>query len=608
VAVTTATTRDIDAIAARFAKIGYCTSPRWSPDGSRIVFVSDLSGVPQAWTIDAAGGWPTRITAFDDPVLFADWSPTGDRISVVVAPGGGLNMQVHTLTPSGADVRRLTDGGKENNRSGPWTWDGTRVLIGSKRRDPASIDTYVVDVTSNEWREVARTVGISAVGDVSRDGRHILLGRVRERGDSDLYVVDLSGGEERHLTPHSDRATFGNPRFSPDGRHVYFITNSDREFTAFVRRRIDGSEIGPIEVLAAADHDVDAFALTYDGTRAAVLWNVDGRAEIEILDIALGRTLFRPALPVDLVGGIEWSRDGTRLAFSGNSVTTTTDLYVLDSATRQIRRITWSPHPGVDLDRLQRPTLERFRAHDGLDLCGWLYLPRDWRPPGPVVLSFHGGPEGQERPGPNRTYQILLELGIGVFAPNIRGSTGFGKTFVHLDDGHKRFDAIRDAEASVRHVVERGIADPARIGITGGSYGGYMTMVGITEFPDLFAAAVCVCGIVNFRTFFAKTESWMAAISKSEYGDPVADGDLLDRLSPIHKMDRVRTPTLVLHGANDTNCPVVEAEQMVAEIGQRGVPVELVMFPDEGHGFIKTANRVRAAIETARWFDRYLNA
>src|SRR2546430_1391972 len=280
------------------------------------------------------------------------------------------------------------------------------------------------------------------------------------------------------------------------------------------------------------------------------------------------------------------------------------------AARMRIASGTWShasrsPHPGVDLSRLVAPRLEQFAAADGLELSGWLYVPRMFAAPGPVVLSFHGGPEAQERPSFNRTYEALMSRGIAVFAPNVRGSSGFGKTFVHLDDREKRFDGVRDIAACVDHVVRIGIADPKRIGITGGSYGGYMTMAGITEFPERFAAAVCVCGIVNFRTFFQKTEPWMAAISKSEYGDP-DDGDLLDRLSPIHRMDRVRTPTLVLHGANDTNCPVVEAEQMVDEIGRRGVPVELVLFPDEGHGFLKTANRVRAAVETVRWFERHL--
>jgi len=223
-----------------------------------------------------------------------------------------------------------------------------------------------------------------------------------------------------------------------------------------------------------------------------------------------------------------------------------------------------------------------------------------------VVLSFHGGPEGQERPIFNRTYQALLASGIAVFAPNVRGSTGFGKTFVHLDDREKRFDGVRDIQACADHVVKTGVADRKRLGITGGSYGGYMTMAGITEFPDLFAGAACVCGIVNFLTFFQHTQPWMAAVSKSEYGDPDTQRELLEKLSPINKLDRAKTPLLVLHGANDTNVPLIEAEQMVDELRRRNVEVEAVIFPDEGHGFTKTVNRTRAAVETVRWFAKYL--
>jgi dipeptidyl aminopeptidase/acylaminoacyl peptidase len=247
-----------------------------------------------------------------------------------------------------------------------------------------------------------------------------------------------------------------------------------------------------------------------------------------------------------------------------------------------------------------------FKSHDDLDLSGWLYRPKGAKGPGPVVLSFHGGPEGQERPTFNATYQALLARGIAVFAPNVRGSSGFGKRFVNLDNGPKRFDGVRDIKSCVDYAVASGVADPRRIGITGGSYGGYMVMAGLTEYPDLFAAGADLFGIVNFATFFAKTEPWMAAISKVEYGDPDTQADLLRSLSPIHKIDRVRAATLVLHGANDTNVPVVEAEQVVASLKGRGVPVEYVLFPDEGHGFRKAPNRVRSASAIIHWFEEHL--
>ena len=226
--------------------------------------------------------------------------------------------------------------------------------------------------------------------------------------------------------------------------------------------------------------------------------------------------------------------------------------------------------------------------------------------PGPFVLSFHGGPESQERPHFDALYQALLARGIGVFAPNVRGSAGFGKRFVNLDNGALRAGAVRDIRAAVDYLVRAGIADPKRIGIVGGSYGGYMTMAGLTEYPELFAAGADLYGIVDFETFFAHTEPWMAAISKVEYGDPATQRDLLRALSPIHKLDRVRAPTLVLHGANDTNVPVIEAEQVVQALERRGVPVRYVLFPDEGHGFRKTANRIRATVAIVRWFETYL--
>jgi dipeptidyl aminopeptidase/acylaminoacyl peptidase len=268
--------------------------------------------------------------------------------------------------------------------------------------------------------------------------------------------------------------------------------------------------------------------------------------------------------------------------------------------------VTHSPHAGVDLGALVRPELVCFRAHDGLELSGWLYRPRAAGGPGPMVLSFHGGPEAQERPAFRSDYQALLAQGIAVFAPNVRGSSGFGKRFANLDNGALRVNAVQDIRAGVDHLMGAGLVDPKRIGIMGGSYGGYMTMAGLTEFPELFAAGANLFGIVNFETFFAHSEPWMGAISKVEYGDPETEREMLRRLSPLHKLDRVRAATIVLHGANDTNVPVVEAEQTVESLKRRGLPVEYVLFPDEGHGFRKTHNRVRATVATVRWFIRHL--
>jgi dipeptidyl aminopeptidase/acylaminoacyl peptidase len=303
---------------------------------------------------------------------------------------------------------------------------------------------------------------------------------------------------------------------------------------------------------------------------------------------------------------MNFSKDGQRLAMVLSGAATPQDIWVLDTRTNQFTQLTRSTHAGVDLTKMVRPELVRYKAHDGLELSGWLYRPHGAKGPGPIVLSFHGGPEGQERPGFNSTYQALLARGIGVLAPNVRGSSGFGKKFVNLDNGALRENAIRDIKASVDYVVKAGAADPRRIGIMGGSYGGYMVMAGLIEYPELFAAGANLYGIVNFETFFKNTQPWMAAISKIEYGNPETEAEMLRKLSPIHRIDRVKSPTIVLHGANDTNVPLIEAEQVVESLKRHNVPVEYVLFPDEGHGWRKTPNRIRSAVAIVRFFETHL--
>jgi dipeptidyl aminopeptidase/acylaminoacyl peptidase len=396
--------------------------------------------------------------------------------------------------------------------------------------------------------------------------------------------------------------------FAPDGRAVYLASNKGRDLRAFARVKLSaGGAPGPIEVLAAREGaELDGFEIDDAGNRAALFWNVAGSTELELYDLKTGRVTTRPKLPAELAFGASFSHDGSSLAMVCSGSASPQDIWILDVASGTLRQVTRSPHAGIDLSQLVRPQLIRFRAHDGLELSGWLYRPPAGTAPFPTVLSFHGGPEGQERPFFSSQYQALLARGIAVFAPNVRGSSGFGKRFVNLDNGALRFDGIRDIESCVAAVVKSGLADPKRIGIMGGSYGGYMVMAGLSEFPDAFAAGADLFGVVNFETFFAHTEPWMAAISKVEYGDPDTQSDLLRRLSPIHRVDRVTAPTIVLHGANDTNVPVVEAEQVVESLKKRGVPVEYVLFPDEGHGWRKTPNRIRSAVAVTRWFEKYL--
>lgn len=592
------------------AKIRASWSPSFSPDGTRIAFVSNLNGIPQVWTIPTTGGFPTLVTAFDDPVGRVTWSPDGQWLAFSVAPGGGLNEQIYIARPDGTELRRLTEGGKENNFIGRWTHDGRSLSFSSNRRSSSSTDSFLIDVATGQMRMVAENRGVGGISDVSRDGAYAVVSRLINRGDNNLYLVNLTDQKEVLLTPHAGPGSFLGGEFGPDRSAVYLASNKDRDLIAFAQVKIDEKGLaGPIEVLAARDGaELSEGLMNEQGTQVALVWNVAGRSELAFYDVKGNKLMPGPKLPEEIIGGMDFSADGQRLALVLSGSDAPQDIWVLDLRTQQFTQLTYSPHAGVDLTKLVRPELVHYKSHDGLELSGWLYRPKGATGPGPIVLSFHGGPESQELPSFKSIYQALLAQGIGVFAPNVRGSAGFGKKYVNLDNGALRENAIKDIKASIDYLVKAGVADPKRIGIMGGSYGGYMVMAGLTEYPELFAAGADLFGVVNFKTFFEHTQPWMAAISKVEYGNPDTEADMLYRLSPIHRVDRVTAPTIVLHGANDTNVPVVEAEQVVESLKKRSVPVEYVLFPDEGHGFRKIPNQIRSAVSITSWFVKYLKA
>jgi dipeptidyl aminopeptidase/acylaminoacyl peptidase len=600
---------DLTTAVTRMARIGRCGSPSFSPDGKTLAFVCDLSGVPQVWTAPSEGGWPALVTTLDDPVGAVEWSPSGDWLAVSVAPGGGMNTQIYLVRPDGTGLKRFTRGGKENNWLADWTRDGSALMMSSNIRDDAAMDSYLLNAADGSMKIVAQNPGIGDFQDLSRDNRLALVARMKSRGSNDLYLIDTAGAKEVNLTPHEGPGQFAG-RFSPDAQTVYMESNKDRDLEAFAKEKLGpAGKPGPIQVLAARDDaELADFEINEQGTEAVLIWNVAGKSELSFVDLRTDNVSPGPPLPAEIAFALRFSRDGKQLALVLNGAAAPSDVWVLDLAARRFHQVTHSPHAGVNLDSLVRPTLVHYPAHDGLPLSAWLWLPNEWHAPGPVVLSFHGGPEGQELPGFRSDYQALLMEGIAVLAPNVRGSSGFGKRFVNLDNGALRVNAIQDIESSADYLVAHGIGDPHRLGIMGGSYGGYMTMAGLTEYPDLFKAGADLFGVVNFETFFAHTEPWMAAISTVEYGDPKTQADMLRRLSPIHKVDQVKAATIVLHGANDTNVPVVEAEQVVNSLKQRGIPVQYVLFPDEGHGWRKVANRIRSTVEITRWFVKYLGA
>ena len=590
---------------ALMAKIGRCWSPSFSPDGAQIAFVSDLTGSPQVWRIPVAGGFPAAATAFEEQVSRVIWSPAGEWLAVESAPGGGMNSQIDIVRPDGSDRRRLTAGGISNNWLGGWAKDGGAVFYSSNADSLDSMACFRKAIEAGAAKKLTSAGGTATIEDIGADGSWLLIKRVAYRGDSDVYLLEAPNWNEQLLTAHQPPASFENARFSADERAVFVISNRDADLACLCRRSLQNGAQWEI-LRAREDAELAEFALSSDGELVALVWNIAGRQELELVSLADFEVRRVIELSGEIVESLRFSQDGSILAMCISGARTPQDIWLLNVASGSVRQLTRSPRVGLDLGQMVGASLLKYRAHDGLSLTGWHYAPPAGAGPYPTVLSFHGGPEGQEQPRFRYDYQALLARGIAVFAPNVRGSSGFGLRFVNLDNGALRFNAIQDIASTAQFLIDSGLAEAGRLGIMGGSYGGYMTMAGLAAFPDLFAAGVNLYGVVNFKTFFERTEPWMASISKIEYGDPETEGDLLDALSPNHKLAQVKAPTLVLHGANDTNVPVQEAEQVVAALRERELPVEYILFPDEGHGFYNEKNRVAAAVAIVNWFVKYL--
>ncbi|MBV7256473.1 S9 family peptidase [Pacificimonas sp. WHA3] len=593
------------------ARMDRAYGARFSPDGTRIAYLSSESGSPQIWVTTLATGKSVQITDLGDPIGNVHWSPTGSRLAYSVAPGGGLNTQIYVIEEDAGsdgawgDARLLTLGGNDNNGLAGWSDDGSALLIDSNRDNAGARDAGLIDVATGDWRPLVSNKGLNWITD--ERGDVVLAARLLGRGDSNLYAIDVNSGAEALLTPHDGKAESWAGAIAADGETAYLLSNVGRDRHAFGSVPLSGPGEGGITYFAVRDDAVaENMLLSDDGTTMALLWNAGGRSELVLRDAATGTSRTVEGLEVDTIGLNDFSADASTLLISASAANRPTDIYAVTVADASVRRLTQSAHDGVDLAALVRPELITYQAHDGLELSGWLYRPAGLEGPMPLVFSYHGGPEGQARPTSYAAIQALAASGIAVFAPNVRGSSGFGKAFMAMDDRGKRVDGVRDIESTTNALVEIGIADPERLGIMGGSYGGYMVMAGVTEFPDMFAAGVNLFGIVNFESFFRETEPWMAAISTTEYGDPATEADMLRALSPIHKLDRITTPLLVQHGANDTNVPVVEAEQIVASLQARGVDVKYTLFPDEGHGWRKEENRVRSTTEIVSFFAEHL--
>ena len=586
--------------------------PTLSSDGARVAFLSDRRGKPEVWLCAATpDAVPHPLELSEDPVTSVNWSADGEWLAYTVAPAGGVRTHVWVARPDGSNARRVAGSAYEHAALGPWSRSGHSLVVSIPRAGLSRMSRCdVVDPATGERRRIAHG-GLVEVLDVSADERFALL-RGGRRGAHYCVTLDRHADQDYPLLPYphtgSTEAGLLRPAAWAGSDHLtaYLVTDA-----ALPRAALAGVDLGPdgtrspVGILAARnDGELELLDADDAGRLLTLVWNVGGRSVLELLDTCTEQRTVVPDVPGSVITGCVLARNGRSAVLSVESAHAPARLWRLDLVTLAWSRIDGqAPTPPIDL---VEPTLEIFPAGDGLPLAGWLYPARGGQRPGPVLLSFHGGPESQERPGWNPGHQAVAATGITVFAPNVRGSTGYGRQFAHADDRNGRYGAIADIHACVRHLVDTGVAERGRIAISGRSYGGYLTLAGLVRFPHLFAAGVDICGMSDLLTFYRDTEPWIAEAAVSKYGHPEHDAALLEDLSPLRRASAINAPLLVVHGEHDTNVPLGEARQIVAALSALGKPVDYLELAGEGHEYRHRASCQLLLQAMVRFLSRHL--
>ena len=608
------------------AIINYLTVPRahgpaWSPDGMTLAFLCDLTGIDQVWLLSVAEkSEPRQLTNFSDRVGLVAWSPDGEHLIATVDAGGNEHDQLYLLSNKGTEPEALTQAPTVIHHFGAWSPDGTALCYSNNQRHPAFFDVWIMDIQTRTARCVLEQDASFFPLAWSPDGKSLLVARHNSGLDIDLFLVPVDGSPAtRHLTLHEDEATYEYPHFTADGQALFVLTNYKREFMA--PARIDLSVLAspqahaPLTYLTDSSWDAEAgLALSPDETTLAWALNENGCSRLVFYDLARHQERNAPAFPPGAIEGLTWSPTGKQVALSFNGTTHAGNIWLAQSETSFAQQVT-ALSTRIQTDALVVPEFIHYPSFDGLHIPAYYYRsPTTPRATAdgllPVILFVHGGPESQFRPLYAAPWmpplQYYLHRGFAVFAPNVRGSSGYGKKYVHLDDVGLRSDSVADLKAAVDWLVREGRADPRRIGIVGRSYGGYMVLAAITTYPDLWAAAVDIVGIANFVSFLEQTGPWRRKWREAEYGSLENDREILTRLSPIHAVEQITAPLLVLHGANDSRVPVAEADHIVTAVKARGIPVEYLRFPDEGHFMMRQSTQLKAYPTIGDWFEQYM--
>ena len=584
----------------------------WHPQRREMLLSTRFADSTQLHLVKAPGGARRQLTFFSDPVAGGSFEPkTGDYLVFSQDTGGGEFFQLYRYDLADGKVTLLTDG-KARNSGGTSANGGGRFAYTSTRRNGKDTDLYVITpaTPSSDKLMLQLSGGGWRVSDWSPDNATILLTEYVSINESHLWSFDLQSSLLERVTPKTgEKISWTGASFAKDGRSLFVTSDQGSEFQRLCRYDLASHQLRPLT--PNLKWDVESFDLSPDGKTLAFVSNEDGVSVLHLLDAKSGRELRTPKLPRGVITGLEWHENNRDLGFTLSSARSPADVYSLDVRKGTLERWTESETGGLNAQTFIEPELIKLKSFDGLDISAFVYRPDARKFPGkrPAIISIHGGPESQSRPiFQARNNYYLNELGVALVVPNVRGSDGYGKTFLTLDNGFKREDSVKDIGAVIDWIRKDAALDGERIAVMGGSYGGYMTLASMVHFSDRLRCGVDVVGISSFITFLKNTQDYRRDLRRVEYGDErdPAMAAHLDKISPLTSVKKIGKPLFVVQGRNDPRVPVTEAEQMVKAIRENGGQAWYLMAKDEGHGFAKKKNADFQFISTILFYQEHL--
>lgn len=579
----------------------------FSHDESRLLFSSNRSGVWNVYHLPVAGGEWTAVTHSDADNSFAvAYFPADDRILITRDQGGNELNHLYVVEVDGSE-RDLTPGENLKAMFAGFSQDGDRFFVLSNERDPRYFDVYAYDAASYERELIYRNDTGFQPGPVSGDGRHVALSKPDTTVNNDIYLHDRETGRTVHLSPHEGNAQFAVEDFAPDGSHLLYTSNDGSEFFRLRRYDLATGEHADVQ---QADWDIGYASYSHNGRYRAVGVNVDGSVVVELYEVESGARVPLPALPAGEIRGLAIARSEQRLAFYLNGDRQPSDLYALELG-GQPRQLVKALNPAIDPADLVDSTVVRFASFDGMEIPNILWRPHQASAgtPVPAIVLVHGGPGGQTTRSWNYVAQYLANNGYAVLGINNRGSSGYGKTFFAADDGRHGREPLWDCLEARKWLAAQDWVDGERIGIMGGSYGGYMTLAALAFHPEEFDVGVNIFGVSNWIRTLESIPPWWESQREALYaeiGHPERDREFLMATSPLFHADKIARPLIVLQGANDPRVIQAESDDIVAAVRASDVPVEYVLFDDEGHGFTKKKNQIEGYSRVLAFLDTHL--